>query len=42
MEYRRAKTPAGTFFFTVVTYNRHRFLSIPENIASCVRRFAMS
>jgi putative transposase len=32
MEYRRAKTPGGTFFFTVVTYNRRNFLCIPENI----------
>jgi putative transposase len=32
MEYRRAKTPGGTFFFTVVTHNRRKFLCVPENI----------
>ncbi len=32
MEYRRAKTPGGTFFFTVVTHNRRKFLCAPENI----------
>jgi hypothetical protein len=26
MEYRRAKTPGGTFFFTVVTHHRRKFL----------------
>jgi putative transposase len=32
MQYRRAKTPGGTFFFTVVTYRRRKFLCVPENI----------
>ncbi len=32
MEYRRAKTPGATYFFTVVTHNRRKFLCIPENI----------
>jgi putative transposase len=31
-QYRRAKTPGGTYFFTIVTYNRARFLCLPENI----------
>ncbi len=30
--YRRAKTPRATYFFTVVTYNRHRILCEPENV----------
>jgi len=33
MEYRRAKTPGATYFFTVVTHNRRQFLCAPENIA---------
>ena len=32
IQYRRAQIPGGTFFFTVVTYNRERFLCLPENI----------
>ena len=32
MNYRRAKTSGGTFFFTVVTHNRRPFLCIPQNI----------
>jgi REP element-mobilizing transposase RayT len=32
MEYRRAKTPGGTFFFTVVTHNRRKFLYTSEII----------
>ncbi|NET26042.1 MAG: transposase [Okeania sp. SIO1I7] len=32
MEYRRAKTPGATYFFTVVTYNRQKILCEPENI----------
>jgi putative transposase len=32
MQYRRAKTPRATYFFTVVTYNRHRILCEPENV----------
>ena len=33
MNYRRARTPGGTFFFTVVTHNRRPFLCSGENIA---------
>lgn len=29
-EYRRIKTPGGTFFFTVVTYGRRQLLTNPE------------
>lgn len=32
MEYRRAKTPGATYFFTVVTYKRQKILCQPENI----------
>jgi len=32
MQYRRAKTPRATYFFTVVTYNRYRILCEPENV----------
>lgn len=32
MEYCCAKTPGGTFFFTVVTYKRRKFLCAPEYI----------
>jgi hypothetical protein len=32
MQYRRAKTPGATYFFTVVTYNRHKILCEPENV----------
>ncbi|WP_293138423.1 transposase [Okeania sp. SIO3I5] len=32
MEYRRAKTPGATYFFTVVTYNRQKILCKPENV----------
>ncbi|MCJ8281210.1 MAG: transposase, partial [Rivularia sp. ALOHA_DT_140] len=32
MEYRRAKIEGGTFFFTVVTQNRRKFLCDEENI----------
>lgn len=32
MEYRRAKIPGGTYFFTLVTHQRRRFLCQPENI----------
>ena len=44
MNYRRAKTAGGTFFFTVVTHNRRPFLCIPENIALLRQafRYAMS
>ena len=33
MNYRRARTPGGTFFFAVVTHNRRPFLCTDENIA---------
>lgn len=33
MRYRRSKTPGATYFFTVVTYRRRRFLCEPENVA---------
>ena len=32
MQYRRARTAGGTYFFTLVTYNRRKFLCEPENI----------
>ncbi len=32
MQYRRARIKGGTYFFTVVTHNRRRFLCQPENI----------
>ncbi len=32
MNYRRAKTSGGTYFFTVVTHNRRKFLCEPDNI----------
>jgi putative transposase len=31
MQYRRAKTPGATYFFTVLTYLRGKFLCEPEN-----------
>ena len=31
MRYRRSQTPGATFFFTVVTYNRKRILSLGDN-----------
>jgi putative transposase len=31
MQYRRAKTPGATYFFTVVTFRRRKFLCEPEN-----------
>ena len=30
-EYRRARVPGGTYFFTVVTYRRQGFLTAPES-----------
>jgi len=33
MRYRRAKTPGATYFFTVVTYRRRRFLCDADNAA---------
>lgn len=38
MHYRRARTTGGTYFFTVVTHNRRKFLCTPENIT--LLRFA--
>lgn len=32
MEYRRARTSGGTYFFTVVTHNRQDILCLPENV----------
>jgi len=32
MRYRRAKTPGGTYFFTVVTFRRRKFLCEPGNV----------
>lgn len=32
MQYRRARTEGGTYFFTVVTDRRRRFLCVEENI----------
>ncbi|MBW2107234.1 MAG: transposase [Deltaproteobacteria bacterium] len=33
MRYRRAQINGGTYFFTVVTYRRMRFLTKPENVS---------
>ena len=33
MQYRRLKTPGGTYFFTVVTFARRKILCEPENRA---------
>lgn len=32
MRYRRAKTPGGTYFFTVVTFRRRKILCEPGNV----------
>jgi putative transposase len=32
MRYRRAQTPGGSYFFTVVTYQRRKFLCEPDNV----------
>ena len=32
MQYRRAKIPGGTYFFTVVTYRRDKILCAPVNV----------
>jgi putative transposase len=32
MEYRRAKVPGGTYFFTLVTYNRKKLFNNPQNV----------
>lgn len=31
MKYRRVYLPGGTYFFTLVTFNRNKYLSIPQN-----------
>ena len=33
MRYRRARVKGGTYFFTVVTHRRRRFLCEPENVS---------
>ena len=33
MQYRRAKQPGSSYFFTLVTHNRRSFLCEAENIA---------
>ena len=33
MQYRRAKAKGGTYFFTVVTYDRRRILCAPDNVS---------
>jgi putative transposase len=33
MQYRRAKSPGSSYFFTLVTYSRRTFLCESENIA---------
>jgi putative transposase len=33
MEYRRAKVPGGTYFFTVVTEKRQKILCLPNNVS---------
>ncbi|TFI51524.1 transposase [Mastigocladus laminosus UU774] len=33
MKYQRAKIEGGTYFFTVVTYNRYKFLCEPNNVS---------
>lgn len=33
MQYRRSRAKGGTFFFTVVTHNRRRFLCYESNVA---------
>lgn len=32
MQYRLIKTPGGTYFFTLVTFNRQKILCLPDNI----------
>jgi len=32
LRYRRAQTPGGSYFFTVVTYRRRKFLCEPDNV----------
>jgi putative transposase len=33
MQYRRAKTKGGTYFFSVVTHQRRKFLCQPANVS---------
>ncbi|MBR8839295.1 MAG: transposase [Stigonema ocellatum SAG 48.90 = DSM 106950] len=33
MQYRRARVDGGTYFFTLVTYNRHKFLCETDNVS---------
>jgi putative transposase len=33
MQYRRARTPGGTYFFTLVTFERQRILCDPANVS---------
>ncbi|MBF2057699.1 MAG: transposase [Cyanobacterium sp. T60_A2020_053] len=40
MQYRRAKIQGGTYFFTLVTYNRNPILCYPENIQLLREAFA--
>ena len=32
MRYRRVMLPGGTYFFTIVTYQRRKLFSLPENV----------
>ncbi len=32
MQYRRARTDGGSYFFTLITHKRRRILAIPENV----------
>ncbi|MCB0223669.1 MAG: transposase [Anaerolineae bacterium] len=41
MEYRRAKIPGGTYFFTLVTHQRRRFLCQPDNISLLRQTFRL-
>jgi hypothetical protein len=38
MQYRRAKTPGGTYFFTVVAFRRRLFFANRTMLNCCVRR----
>jgi len=33
MKYRRARTKGGTYFYSLVTHRRRRFLCEPENVS---------
>ncbi len=39
MDYRRVYVPGGTYFFTVVTYNRRPILSTPEAVEKLRKAF---